>query len=58
MDWIRPLKANNPDGGIVYAYRVTDPERYGVVNFDKEGSTFYRRKPENQIKLRSSWRYL
>jgi glucose-1-phosphate thymidylyltransferase len=26
---------NNPDGGIVYAYHVTDPERYGVVEFDK-----------------------
>lgn len=25
----------NPDGGIVYAYRVSDPERYGVVEFDK-----------------------
>ena len=23
-----------PDGGIVYAYRVSDPERYGVVEFD------------------------
>lgn len=28
---------NNPDGGIVYAYHVQDPERYGVVEFDKEG---------------------
>lgn len=28
---------NNPDGGIVYAYHVHDPERYGVVNFDKNG---------------------
>jgi glucose-1-phosphate thymidylyltransferase len=25
----------NPDGGIVYAYEVSDPERYGVVEFDK-----------------------
>jgi glucose-1-phosphate thymidylyltransferase len=25
----------NPDGGIVFAYHVTDPERYGVVEFDK-----------------------
>jgi glucose-1-phosphate thymidylyltransferase len=24
----------NPDGGIVYAYHVSDPERYGVVEFD------------------------
>ncbi len=29
------LRSNtNPDGGIVYAYRVHDPERYGVVEFD------------------------
>lgn len=25
---------NNPDGGIVFAYQVSDPERYGVVEFD------------------------
>ncbi|UOQ75510.1 glucose-1-phosphate thymidylyltransferase RfbA [Hymenobacter sp. 5516J-16] len=30
------LKANNsPDGGVVYAYHVHDPERYGVVEFDQ-----------------------
>ncbi|HEY8915389.1 MAG TPA: glucose-1-phosphate thymidylyltransferase RfbA [Chitinophaga sp.] len=30
--------ANNvdPDGGIVYAYHVSDPERYGVVEFDAQ----------------------
>lgn len=28
---------NNPDGGIIYAYHVHDPERYGVVEFDKDG---------------------
>ena len=26
---------NNPKGGIVYAYHVNDPERYGVVEFDE-----------------------
>lgn len=26
----------NPDGGVVFAYHVTDPERYGVVEFDKD----------------------
>ena len=25
----------DPDGGIVFAYHVSDPERYGVVEFDK-----------------------
>ena len=28
---------NNPDGGIIYAYHVNDPERYGVVDFDENG---------------------
>jgi glucose-1-phosphate thymidylyltransferase len=27
---------NNPVGGVVYAYHVSDPERYGVVEFDGE----------------------
>jgi glucose-1-phosphate thymidylyltransferase len=31
------LKSNkNPEGGIVYAYHVNDPERYGVVEFDEQ----------------------
>ncbi len=29
------MRNTNPDGGIVYAYHVSDPERYGVVEFDK-----------------------
>ena len=29
------LQANNdPEGGVIYAYQVSDPERYGVVEFD------------------------
>ncbi|HZW62702.1 MAG TPA: glucose-1-phosphate thymidylyltransferase RfbA [Flavobacteriaceae bacterium] len=28
---------NNPNGGIIYAYRVHDPERYGVVEFNADG---------------------
>ncbi|MCL6524332.1 MAG: glucose-1-phosphate thymidylyltransferase RfbA [Thermoflavifilum sp.] len=26
----------DPDGGIVYAYHVSDPQRYGVVEFDRQ----------------------
>ena len=26
----------NPEGGLVFAYQVSDPERYGVVEFDKD----------------------
>jgi glucose-1-phosphate thymidylyltransferase len=32
------LQANNdPNGGIIYAYRVHDPERYGVIEFNDDG---------------------
>ncbi len=38
---------NNPDGGIIYAYHVNDPERYGVVDFDSEGNVLsIEEKPE------------
>ncbi len=34
----RQLRGNtDPDGAIVYAYYVSDPERYGVVEFDETG---------------------
>ena len=29
------VASTDPDGGIVFAYRVSDPERYGVVEFDE-----------------------
>ena len=43
------LKANNdPNGGIIYAYHVLDPERYGVVDFDDKGNALsIEEKPEN-----------
>tara|TARA_R110002049_G_scaffold292252_1_gene476615 strand:- start:12115 stop:12981 length:867 start_codon:yes stop_codon:yes gene_type:complete len=43
------LQANNdPDGGIIYAYRVHDPERYGVVEFNGEGQAIsIEEKPEH-----------
>ncbi len=42
------LQANrDPDGGIVYAYHVSDPERYGVVDFDKDNKALsIEEKPE------------
>lgn len=30
------IENSNPQGGVVYAYHVSDPERYGVVEFDSE----------------------
>jgi glucose-1-phosphate thymidylyltransferase len=40
-------KNKNPDGGIVYAYQVSDPERYGVVEFDKDMTAIsIEEKPE------------
>ncbi|WP_159018803.1 glucose-1-phosphate thymidylyltransferase RfbA [Algibacter sp. L3A6] len=43
------LQANNePNGGIIYAYRVQDPERYGVVEFDEDGHAIsIEEKPES-----------
>lgn len=28
---------NDPEGGVIFAYHVQDPQRYGVVDFDKKG---------------------
>jgi glucose-1-phosphate thymidylyltransferase len=39
---------NNPDGGTVFAYHVTDPERYGVVEFDQQKNAIsIEEKPKN-----------
>ena len=45
--------AARPEGATVFAYRVGDPERYGVVAFDRDGKALaIEEKPQNP---RSDW---
>ena len=49
-DSLPSLLQNNsdPDGGVVYAYHVHDPERYGVVEFDSDKNAIsIEEKPEH-----------
>ncbi|PXY03642.1 glucose-1-phosphate thymidylyltransferase RfbA [Corynebacterium striatum] len=40
-------QCRNPEGGIIFAYEVSDPQRYGVVDFDADGNALsIEEKPE------------
>ncbi len=42
------VSSNDPDGGLIFAYRVQDPERYGVVEFDNTGKAIsIEEKPDS-----------
>lgn len=41
---------NNPNGGVIYAYHVHDPERYGVVEFDDNGNVISLEEKPKQPK--------
>lgn len=42
------MQNNDPEGGIIYAYHVSDPERYGVVDFDENNiAQSIEEKPTN-----------
>jgi glucose-1-phosphate thymidylyltransferase len=43
-------KNSDPDGGIIYAYRVSDPERYGVVEFDEDNKVISLEEKPSQPK--------
>lgn len=45
-------KNSDPEGGIIYAYHVQDPSRYGVVDFDARGKVISIEEKPSQPKSR------
>ncbi len=44
------ISNNDPEGGVIYAYHVHDPERYGVVEFDNQGKALSIEEKPNKPK--------
>ena len=44
-------ECTNPDGGTVFAYKVSDPERYGVVEFDEQNQAISIEEKPTEPKL-------
>lgn len=48
LDYLYNALNNHNDGATIFAYKVTDPERYGIVEYDKEGKAIsIEEKPSN-----------
>ena len=48
LDYFYKALKNNPDGGTIFAYKVKDPQRYGIVEFDNNNKVIsIEEKPEN-----------
>ncbi len=46
------VENSEPDGGVVFAYHVSDPERYGVVEFDKDQKAISIEEKPKQPKIK------
>jgi len=48
LDYFYKALENNIDGGTIFAYKVKDPQRYGIVEFDENNKVIsIEEKPEN-----------
>ncbi|MCF8243079.1 MAG: glucose-1-phosphate thymidylyltransferase RfbA [Melioribacteraceae bacterium] len=48
LDFLYNALENHQSGGTIFAYQVTDPQRYGIVEFDKTGKAIsIEEKPSN-----------